>query len=253
MSSTPRIFLSSVPPGKAEITLDEATSRYLVKVMRLTEGARFSGFDAEGVRYQLELSKANVADSTVTILSKDESQKGVPKTSITLAQGLPKAAKMDLILRQGTEVGVDRFIPLVTQRSVSRPDPSQYGHKNDRWQKILVEASRQCGRGQMPQLDPVTAWESGLDLFQGFDQVLLPYEKQAPTLRTVLESKPDAGKILVLIGPEGGWAPEEVKIAQEKGASPVHLPTPILRTETAGIAVVSMIRFFKSGPEGERS
>jgi 16S rRNA (uracil1498-N3)-methyltransferase len=139
----------------------------------------------------------------------------------------------------------------VTQRSVSRPDISQYGHKNDRWQKILMEACRQCGRNDVPQLDLVIDWPEALGLFGEFDQVLLPYEKEAPTLKTVLESNPSAGKILVLVGPEGGWAEEEVREAEERGAAPVHLPTPILRTETAGIAIVSMVQFFcSSKPDG---
>ena len=76
-----------------------------------------------------------------------------------------------------------------------------------------------------------------------FDLVLLPYEKEAPTLQTVLKSKNGAWRILALIGPEGGWDPQEVEEAAQKGALSVHLPTPILRTETAGIAVVSMLRF----------
>ncbi len=151
---------------------------------------------------------------------------------------------MDLILRQATEAGVRHFIPLVTERSISRPDTSQYGHKNDRWQKILVEACRQCGRSDIPGLDPVTDWKQALELFSQFDMVLMPYEKEAPTLRTMLESNSSAKKILILIGPEGGWSKTEVREAEERGGSPVHLPTPILRTETAGLAVVSMIQFF---------
>ena len=110
----------------------------------------------------------------------------------------------------------------------------------------MVEACRQSGRNDVPQLDDVTEWKKVLTLFGGFDQVLLPYEKEAPTLKTVLESKPSARKLLLLIGPEGGWCGDEVREAEEKGAEPVHLPTPILRTETAGISVISMIQFFKN-------
>ena len=125
-----------------------------------------------------------------------------------MAQSLPKGPKIDLILKQGTEAGVNRFIPLVTQRSISRPDESQFEHKNNRWQKILVEACRQCGRNDVPQLDEVTDWKKCQELFGEFDLVLLPYEKEAPTLKTVLESNSTARKILVLVGPEGGWSNE---------------------------------------------
>jgi 16S rRNA (uracil1498-N3)-methyltransferase len=253
MSFIPRLFLPTVPENQHEINLDESASRYLVKVLRFTEGSIFKGFDSQGCRYELALKKTDAKQSTASVLVRHEKNPVEAKVSIALGQSLPKAAKMDLILRQATEAGVNRFIPLVTQRSVSRPDVSQYGHKSDRWQKILMEACRQCGRNDVPQLDSVTDWPEAFELFGQFDQVLLPYEKEAPTLKTVLESNPSAGKILVLVGPEGGWAKEEVREAEERGATPVHLPTPILRTETAGIAIVSMIQFFYgSTPDGSK-
>ena len=244
MSFIPRLFLPTVPGNQNEITLDESVSRYLVKVLRFTEGSIFKGFDSQGYQYELVLKKINAGQSIASVLVRHEKNTVEAKVSIALGQSLPKAAKMDLILRQATEAGVNRFIPLVTQRSVSRPDTSQYDHKSNRWKKILMEACRQCGRNDIPQLDSVTDWPEVLELFGQFDQVLLPYEKEAPTLKTVLESNPAAGKILVLVGPEGGWAKQEVREAEEKGAAPVHLPTPILRTETAGVVIVSMVQFF---------
>jgi 16S rRNA (uracil1498-N3)-methyltransferase len=246
MSFIPRLFLPNVPLGQKEISLDESSSRYLTKVLRLTEGVRFFGFDSQSIQYELVLKKADQKQAVAEVLSRSEINKGDFQNFIALGQSLPKAAKMDLILRQGTEAGVHRFIPLITQRSISRPESSGREHKNERWQKILVEACRQCGRNDVPKLDDITEWKKCLELFREFDLVLMPYEKEALTLRTVLESRNNAGKILILVGPEGGWSPEEVREAEEKGAYPVHLPTPILRTETAGVAVVSMIQFFKS-------
>jgi 16S rRNA (uracil1498-N3)-methyltransferase len=253
MSFVPRLFLPSISEKQGEITLDESASRYLVKVLRFTEGSIFAGFDSEGRQYELAVKKSDSHQAIASILNCREKNPSGMNSFIALGQSLPKAAKMDLILRQATEMGVHRFIPIVTQRSVSRPEASQYEHKSGRWHKILVEACRQCGRNDVPQLDLVTDWAKALELFGQFDQVLLPYEKEAPTLSTVLESNSSARKILVLVGPEGGWAREEVRQAEEKGAAPVHLPTPILRTETAGVAVVSMIQFFYgSTPNGSK-
>jgi 16S rRNA (uracil1498-N3)-methyltransferase len=93
----------------------------------------------------------------------------------------------------------------------------------------------------------VTEWKDLLARFKEFDLVLLPYEKEAPTLRTVLESKSVVRSVLALIGPEGGWDPEEVREAEAQGAVAVHLPTPILRTETAGVSMVSMLQLFYGG------
>jgi 16S rRNA (uracil1498-N3)-methyltransferase len=249
MSFIPRLFLATAPtPEEKEIVLDESASRYLIKVLRLESGTRFLGFDSQATEYELALQQIDLIPATAKVLSRREKNKTHPGNWIALAQSLPKGPKIDLILRQGTEAGVNRFIPLVTQRSVSRPDVSQFEHKNNRWQKILVEACRQCGRNDLPQLDEVTDWKKCLELFSGFDQVLLPYEKEAPTLKTVLESNHAAKKILVLVGPEGGWSKDEVKEAQLKGATAVHLPTPILRTETAGLAIISMIQYALSHP-----
>ncbi|HXL72837.1 MAG TPA: RsmE family RNA methyltransferase, partial [bacterium] len=202
----------------------------------------------QSTEYELALNQTDAIPVTAKILSRREKSKTHTGNWIVLAQSLPKGPKIDLILRQGTEAGVNRFIPLVTQRSISRPDESQFEHKNNRWQKILVEACRQCGRNDLPQLDEVTDWKRCLELFGEFDQVLLPYEKEAPTLKTVLESNNTAQKILVLVGPEGGWSKDEVQEAQLRGAAAVHLPTPILRTETAGLAIVSMIQYALSHP-----
>ncbi|HTA77762.1 MAG TPA: 16S rRNA (uracil(1498)-N(3))-methyltransferase [bacterium] len=249
MSFTPRLFLATAPsPDQKEITLDESASRYLVKVLRLELGAKFLGFDAQAVEYELQLNQTDVVPATATVISRNKKKEMGQGNWIALGQSLPKGPKIDLILKQGTEAGVNRFIPLVTQRSVSRPDESRFEHKNNRWQKILVEACRQCGRNDVPQLDEVTDWKKCLELFSEFDQVLLPYEKEAPTLKTVLESNSTARKILVLVGPEGGWSKDEVQEAQQRGAAAVHLPTPILRTETAGLAIVSMIQYALSHP-----
>lgn len=205
MTFIPRLYLPSVPKSQTELIIDESATRYLVKVLRMGEGARFWGFDAQGCQYELALKKADLPQALASVLSRQDPPPGSKKLSLTLGQSLPKSSKMDLILRQGTEAGIHRFVPLVTQRSISRPETSQYDHKNERWQKILVEACRQCGRNDVPQLEPVTEWKDLLKTFQEYDLVLLPYEKEAPTLKSALESKSAARKILILVGPEGGW------------------------------------------------
>jgi 16S rRNA (uracil1498-N3)-methyltransferase len=244
MSFLPRIFLQQNLPLAQTFSLDSSLSHYLINVLRLTEKMTLVGFDTQGAEYELCLEKADPQQSMVMVRRKVKDAPSQPFTLI-LGQGLPKGSKMDLILRQGTEVGIHQFIPILTRRSISRPEPSQWPHKSKRWQKILIEACRQCGRNDVPQLEPLIEWDDLLKQFGSYDLVLLPYEKDAPLLRSVLESKLDSVKILVLIGSEGGWSQEEVDQAQAYGAYPVHLPVPILRTETAGIVAASMIQFSK--------
>ncbi len=244
MSSVPRIFLQETPLAGSTLSLDPALSHYLAKVLRLEANAPFVGFDPQGSEYEMILLSANAQGSEARVLRQTQ-QAPAQSLQIALGQGLPKGSKMDLILRQGTEMGIHQIIPLLTERSVSRPEPSQWAHKRDRWQKILVEACRQCGRRDVPELKPMTDWETLLSCFKDYDLVLLPYEKEAPSLKSVLESNSESRRILVLIGPEGGWAPGEVEQAQAHGACVTHLPVPILRTETAGLAAAAMIQFFK--------
>jgi 16S rRNA (uracil1498-N3)-methyltransferase len=244
MGSVPRIFLRETPLVGSTLSLELSLSHYLVKVLRLGAHSPFVGFDPKGGEYEMTLVNADAQKSDARVLRQT---KEAPSESlwIALGQGLPKGAKMDLILRQGTEIGIHQMIPVLTERSVSRPEPGQWEHKRDRWQKILVEACRQCGRRDVPELKPLTDWKILLESFKDYDLVLLPYEKEAPSLRGVLESNPESRRILILIGPEGGWAPGEVEQAQTHGACVTHLPVPILRTETAGLAAAAMVQFFK--------
>jgi 16S rRNA (uracil1498-N3)-methyltransferase len=244
MSFLPRIFLQQNLSIGQTFSLDTSLSHYLINVLRLTGKMILTGFDAQGAEYELSLEKAHPQQSEVMVRRKVKDASLRPFI-LTLGQGLPKGSKMDLILRQGSEVGIHQFIPILTRRSISRPEPSQWPHKSERWKKILIEACRQCGRNDVPQLEPLIDWEDLLKQFGKYDLILLPYEKEAPLLRSVLESKLDSRKILILIGPEGGWSREEVEQAQTYGAYPVHLPVPILRTETAGIVSASMIQFSK--------
>ncbi|HVM32563.1 MAG TPA: RsmE family RNA methyltransferase [bacterium] len=244
MSFVPRIFLSHTPPVGASLALDPSVSHYLVTVLRLGKGAAFQAFDPRGAEYEMTLEEPAPSQALAKNLRLIREAPSRPLW-VALGQSLPKAAKMDLILRQGTEVGLSQFIPILTERSVSRPEEDQWVHKRDRWRKILIEACRQCGRPDLPELSPLVDWDAALKLFQDYDLVLLPYEKEAPSLKGVLESKPDSRRILILVGPEGGWSPREVEQAQARGACPTHLPVPILRTETAGLTAAAMVQFFK--------
>jgi 16S rRNA (uracil1498-N3)-methyltransferase len=242
MSSLPRLFLPRLSPDVREVLLEPHPTHYLLKVLRKKVGDAFIGIDPQGREYDLILRNGSPAPSAEVVGVRKRKEGSFH--SIALAQALPKGSKMDSILRQCTEVGVDRFIPMLTRRCVSRPGEDRRSHKVDRWEKILEESCRQSQRVTIPRLDPVADWSEVLGLFEEFDQVLLPYEEQALSLSDLLGARPVLERLLILIGPEGGWDPVEVKEAVDKGALSVHLPTPILRTETAGVAVLSMLQFY---------
>lgn len=233
-----RIFVQAPCEEGATYLPDAAGVHYLLRVLRVTPGEHFGGFDASAAGYRLEW------------LSEKEGFKVLQKTparaqgfTLSLAQGLPKGPKYELVLRQCTEAGVHSFFPLLTERTVVRLAPEEREGKRLRWERILQEASRQCGRDDVPELSVPLTWEEALRTLEAFDLVLMLYEGDGTPLKQVFLDRPSARRILLLVGPEGGWSPREVEEAKQKGARVVHLPTPILRTETAPLAAVAMIQY----------
>lgn len=162
---------------------------------------------------------------------------------ITLCQGLPKGEKMDMILQKATELGVSRIVPFNAERSVARLDGERLCKRIPRWEKIVQEASRQSARSTVPsigfygELAKLIAGEER-------DLKLLLWEgEQEQGLRKLLEEAEKPESVSILIGPEGGFTPAEAVQAERAGYIPVTLGTRILRTETAGLAVISILQY----------
>ncbi|WP_429886643.1 16S rRNA (uracil(1498)-N(3))-methyltransferase, partial [Geoalkalibacter halelectricus] len=185
---------------------------------------RIEEFTKKGVRLRV-ITRAPVRERTLPI---------------RLIQGLPKSDKMDLILQKGTELGVAAFTPWLAGRSVARPEPERRERRAQRWEKIVVEAAQQSRRALLPRLDA----PMGLDeaLCGDEDLRLLLWEEQSLPLAEILAGqKPRAAAVLV--GPEGGLEAAEVERARAAGFIPVNFGPRILRTETAGFAVVSVLQY----------
>jgi len=237
-----RIFVQHPAEEGSFYLPDPAGSHYLVRVLRVVPGDSFHGFDASAAGYRLEWVSPEMG---FKVLERILPSGGCVPT-LSLAQGLPKGPKFELVLRQCTEAGVRSFFPLLTERTVVRLEPDEREGKRLRWDRILQEASRQCGRDDVPELSAPLTWDEGLATLGSFDLVLMLYEGDARPLRQVLGSHPDARRVLLLVGPEGGWSAREVEQAVGRGAQTVHLPMPILRTETAPLVAASMVRFHYS-------
>ncbi len=238
-----RIFLSRPATGDSVVPLDPSTLHYLTRVLRMKEGDRLQGFDTMGAAYDLALGTLPGGEIVAKVLARHPAALP-PAVQLTLAQSLPKGPKLDSVLRQGTEMGVTSFLPFLSERAISRPDEDGALHKKDRWEKIAVEACRQCGRVDVPKIYSLGTWTDVLEGMKLHDLNLFLHEKEAPSLKAVLEAHPAVRSVMLIVGPEGGWTPAESKDAMESGAHPVHLPTPVLRCETAGLAAAAMVRFF---------
>lgn len=234
-----RFFLERVEGGQA--LLGKEDSHHLLRVMRAEAGAPFTVV-AGGMEYQCELE--SVADGlAVGRVRESRRAAGEPPVAITLFQGLAKGEKMETVIQHGTEIGISRFAPVTSARSVVKLEPKKAAERVERWQRIAREAAEQCRRGAVPEVSTLLTWKQAVARCGEFDLALVPWEEGGEGLRAALERKPDARKIALFIGPEGGLAPDEVALAREQGAIPVTLGPRILRTETAPLAAASAILF----------
>ncbi len=170
--------------------------------------------------------------------------KSEPVHRVTLFQCLPKTGKMEVILQKCTELGLSALVPVVSRRCVALPG-KEYEKKRQRYEKVAEAAAKQSGRGRIPAV--TMPEDMGKLDFSAYDLVLLAYEgEHALTLKQALGKDPGKN-IALLIGPEGGFEEEEVRLAVEKGAVSVSLGTRILRTETAGMAMLAQLLFALEG------
>lgn len=164
---------------------------------------------------------------------------------IYLFQGLPKADKMELIVQKAVELGVYQIIPVAAKRCVVRLDDKKAAGKVSRWQGIAEAAAKQSKRAIIPQLHPVMTWKEAVAYARELDVRLIPYELAGDMQHTreLLEQIRPGQSVAVFIGPEGGFEESEIQTAVEAGIEPVTLGKRILRTETAGMTVLSWLGY----------
>ena len=164
---------------------------------------------------------------------------------IYLFQGLPKADKMELIIQKAVELGACQVIPVAMKRCVVRLDEKKADAKIKRWQGIAEAAAKQSKRGVIPTVAPVMSYAQAVKMASGMDLKLVPYELaegMEQTKRLIQSAKPGQ-QIAIFIGPEGGFDPEEIRLAMEAGIQPITLGKRILRTETAGFTTIAWLMY----------
>jgi 16S rRNA (uracil1498-N3)-methyltransferase len=241
-----RFFVSrqEISGGQAFIRGDEL--QHLVRVLRLGVGDPVIVFDGQGREYQGVIDSLSKEQAVVRLNSSLRVNRESP-IDVWLAQGIAKGDKMEFIIQKAVELGVRGIIPLATQRTVVKLEGEKKKIKEQRWQKVVVEAAKQCGRIRLPDVFPCTRvpdFLAGLPLNK---ILLVPWEKGGVPLKAVLTGKEYAFRqscpVYILIGPEGGLEEEEVAMAAEAGGIPVTLGPRILRTETAGLVATAVIMY----------
>lgn len=220
-----------------------ADVNHICHVLRMRVGEQFYVTDGEsGGKYLCALKEASEDQVTCDILRNIEESSELP-CEITLYQGLPKADKMELIIQKAVELGVHRIVPVSTKRSIVKLDDKKAGAKISRWQGIAEAAAKQSKRDVIPQIGDVMTLKAALAEAADFEVSMMPYENaegMAFTRKLLDEIRPGQ-RIAIFIGPEGGFDESEVEAALSQGTQPVTLGRRILRTETAGLAMLSML------------
>lgn len=236
-----RFFVDNPAPDTACIEGDDF--RHLAYSLRLKVGEQVMICNGRGQEAVGTVAHIGSARAVVSLGPWGVSP-GEPTHRITLFQCLPKAGKMETILQKGTELGVCAFVPVVSRRCVGQPG-QDFDRKLHRYQKVVREAAMQSGRGIVPPVLPLQRLER-LAL-QGFSRVLCAYEGETSTTLRQAILPPTGDTLAIIIGPEGGFEPEEVALLQGQGAVSVSLGRRILRTETAGMAMAAQILFAWEG------
>lgn len=218
--------------------------KHITKVLRLKEGDKLEISDSSEWEYQVEIDFIDSEVVETIILDKQKFARE-PEVQVTLFQGIPKQSKMETIVQKCVELGVYSIVPVFMERTVV-VDKGKFDKKIERWQKVSAEAVKQCRRGIVPEICPAIKSKQLVDQLKDFDLVLFPYENE--TGRTIkdslrgLEETPKS--VAVIIGPEGGFSDKEADMLRDEvGADCVSLGKTILRTETAGLAALSMIMY----------
>lgn len=214
----------------------------ICSVLRLSAGDYIRVLDNQGAEYDVVLKTVGRRE-TVGQVTQKRPAPGEPRTRITLYQSLLARDKFEWVLQKCTEVGVTRFSPMITQRSLIQQVATINATRLARWQRIITEAAEQSGRGRIPELTPAIKFEEAVSGLAGFDRCLIAWpQAQRPSLRELL-GRDKVTAVAVFIGPEGGFTDQELQLAQAGGAVPVSLGERILRTETAAVVATALILY----------
>ena len=217
---------------------------HIKNVLRMRQGETILISAGDNLEYTCLVSEMEAEEVIADISYVQEVGMELP-SKIYLFQGLPKSDKLELIIQKAVELGAARIIPVAMKRSVVKLDDKKAAAKLSRWNAISESAAKQSKRSVIPQVGPVMNYKDALKQASGCDICFVPYENEngmAETRKLVSAIRPQ-DSVAVFIGPEGGFENDEIAAAKELGMHTVTLGKRILRTETAGMAFLSMLAY----------
>jgi len=227
------------------VLLGDEIAHQLRHVLRLRPGARIVVLDDRGVEYEVALVSVENKIARGGIVARRPAS-GEPSAQVTLCQALLKKDNFEWVLQKGTEIGVTRFVPLITARTVAAGSDGVSAARQERWARIVREAAEKSRRGALPVVDAQLTFGEALADIATADLSLIAWEEErATSLRDAVAPlrAVDSPQVIVFVGPEGGFTAEEVAQAQVRGALPVTLGARILRAETAATAAALLVLY----------
>lgn len=232
-----RVYVDAALEPGAHVMLTGSAANHLTRVLRLRVGAELTLFSGTGGEYSARIDAVKGAAVRAAVGEHRAIERESP-LNLTLAQGVARGERMDLVMQKATELGVRRLVPILTERSIVRFTDRQAERKLSHWRSIAIGACEQCGRNRLPEVAPPVALTDYVKRNDGSLRLLLSARATAR-----LVDAPRLGRALaVLVGPEGGFTELEQAAAVAAGFTPVRLGPRVLRTETAAIASLALLQ-----------
>ena len=234
-----RVHVAGPLVSGKRVKLEGNAASHITRVLRLRVGTALVLFDGMGGEYEGSIDRAHGGEVIVAVGAQAAVERESP-LQLTLAQGVSRGERMDLVVQKATELGVSHLVPVLTERSVVRLTAQQSDRKVNHWRAIAIAACEQCGRNRLPSVAPPVALKEFLkgDAGAAGTRLLLSPEGTA----TPGDVAPPGGAVTVLIGPEGGLTDEEEQAAIAAGFTALRLGPRVLRTETAAIAALTLLQ-----------
>ena len=238
-----RFFLPKASIRDRHGTISGAELDHLRKVLRLRPGDSMTLFDESGWEHDAVLRSVDVERAEIEIQRSYLAQRESP-LELTLGLALTKGDKMDFVIEKATELGVRTIAPLITQFTVPSLDDKRSARRGERWQKIALSATKQCGRTRVPEIRPLEDFNVFVREPSAAEVKIFFWEKEnQQTLHELHQSRPSVRAVTLIVGPEGGFNETEAATALEQGFVAIGLGRRILRAETAAVTALSLVQF----------
>ncbi|MFZ5563823.1 MAG: 16S rRNA (uracil(1498)-N(3))-methyltransferase [Thermodesulfobacteriota bacterium] len=237
-----RFFTGTALTPGAACVLSGPDANHIKNVLRMKPGDELWLFDGAGMEFKAVI-RALGADGVEVEITDALACASDPPICLTLAQAFLKDKKMDTLVRQATELGVSRWIPVFTQRAIPRPDARRAASRVERWQAIAAESLKQCQRGWLPEITAPVPFDELMDQADAWDLKIIFADRNERRLKVTLPPPGNTNRqVLIMIGPEGGFTPQEISRATRKGFIAAGLGPRILKADTATVAACAIVQ-----------